>query len=289
MKEFKDKVAVITGAAAGIGRAIAEQCVREGMKVVLAGINEENLSRAEAELKALGGTVISVQTDVAKLSNVEGLAKKTLDTFGAVHLLVNNAGVGGGESSWETSWNTWEWMIGVNLWGVIYGIKVFTPIMLAQNTEGSIVNTASMAGLTSGGVAAPYAVTKHAVVALSEHLFLSLEQIKSLVKVSVLCPGFVKTNMPNAERNRPANLQDEPIEISPQAKAYREIMKSEIEKAMSPQQAADITFKAIREERFYILTHPDWIPLVKLRTDNLIRGENPINPLETFLNILSGG
>jgi NAD(P)-dependent dehydrogenase (short-subunit alcohol dehydrogenase family) len=125
VKEFKDKVAVITGAANGIGRGIAERCVREGMKVVLAGINEANLMKAEAEFKASGGTVVSVQTDVAKRGDVELLARKTLHVFGAVHLLVNNAGVGAGLSPWEATWNDWEWVIGVNLWGVIHWVKIF--------------------------------------------------------------------------------------------------------------------------------------------------------------------
>ena len=139
MKEFKDRVAVITGAASGIGRAIAERCAQEGMQVVLAGINEANLTKVEAELKATGATVISVQTDVAKQSDVEALAQRTLDAFGGVHLLVNNAGVGAGSSVWGSTWNDWEWVIGVNLWGVIHGVKVFTPIMLAQHDEGHMV------------------------------------------------------------------------------------------------------------------------------------------------------
>ena len=168
MKEFKGRVAVITGAASGIGRGIAERCVKEGMKVVLADINDADLAKTEAELRALGGEAISVRTDVAKRSDIEALAKKTLDTFGAVHLLFNNAGVEAGLTPWEATWNDWEWVIGVNLWGVIHGVKVFTPLMLAQNTECHIVNTASMAGLIAGSNCAPYIATKHAVVGLSE-------------------------------------------------------------------------------------------------------------------------
>ena len=208
MKEFKGKVAVITGASSGIGRGIAERCVQEGMKVVLAGINETNLVKAQSELKSAGGTAISVPTDVSKRSDVELLARKTLDAFGAVHLLVNNAGIPGRMSTWEATWNDWEWVIGVNLWGVINGVKVFTPLMLAQNTECHIVNTSSFAGLMAGYPGAPYAVTKHAVVALSECLYLELEQRNARIKVSVLCPGNVKTNINDFERNRPVALQE---------------------------------------------------------------------------------
>jgi NAD(P)-dependent dehydrogenase (short-subunit alcohol dehydrogenase family) len=181
-KEFKGKVAVITGGASGIGRGIAERCVREGMKVALFDIEEANLTKAETELKTLGGTVLGVRTDVSKRSDVELLARQALDAFGQVHLLFNNAGVGAGGAPWEATWNGWEWVIGVNLWGVIHGVKVFTPLMLAQNTECHIVNTSSAAGLIVGGGSAPYAATKHAVVALSESLYLTLQQRNSLVK-----------------------------------------------------------------------------------------------------------
>ena len=283
MKDFKDKVAVITGAASGIGRGIAERCVKEGMKVALADINEADLARAQAELNVSGGTVISVRTDVAKRGDVEALAKKTLDVFGAVHLLFNNAGVGAGSTPWEATWNDWEWVIGVNLWGVIHGVKIFTPLMLAQNTECHIVNTASIAGLIAGNPTATYTTTKHAVVALSETLYLALEERSALVKASVLCPGFVKTNIMGSGRNRPAELQDEPLEISSEVQARRDFMIAAIEAGMSPPQVADKVFKAIKEERFYILTHPENAPVIQLRLDNLLRGENPENPGEPLM------
>src|SRR5271165_1102239 len=181
MKEFAGKVAVITGAASGIGRAIAEWCVRAGMKVVLADIDDGPLNKTRAELEAMGGNVLCVRTDVSKRSDVESLARKAFDTFGSVHLLFNNAGVAAGGPPWEATWNDWEWVIGVNLWGVIHGVKVFTPLMMAQNTECHILNTSSSAGLTAGGISAPYSVTKHAVVALSESLYFALQQRNSLV------------------------------------------------------------------------------------------------------------
>src|SRR6266853_243800 len=215
MREFKNKVAVITGAASGIGRGIAERCVELGMKVVLADVEEASLAKTETDLKAAGGTVLAVKTDVSKRSDVELLARQTIDTFGEVHLLFNNAGVTADGAKWDATWNDWEWAIGVNLWGVVHGVKVFTPLMLAQNTECHIVNTSSMGGLVVGALFAPYWVTKHAVVALSENLHMSLQMQNSLIKVSVLCPGCVRTNIANAERNRPAELQNEPVEKSP--------------------------------------------------------------------------
>jgi NAD(P)-dependent dehydrogenase (short-subunit alcohol dehydrogenase family) len=286
MKEFNGKVAVITGAASGIGKSIAERCVREGMKTVLADIDEPNLTKAEGELKGLGGTVLAVKTDVSKRGDVELLARQAIDAFGQVHLLVNNAGIGVGGSPWEATWNDWEWAIGVNLWGVIHGVKVFTPIMLAQNTECHIVNTSSAAGLVVGGGSAPYSVTKHGVVALSESLYLALQQRKSLVKVSVLCPGLVRTNIVNAERNRPAHLRNEPVEMTPEMRVGLESMKAAFEAAMPSDQVADIVLDAVEREQFYILTHPEWTEVIQMRTDNLLRMENPRNPVETVLKLI---
>ena len=170
MKEFKGKVAVITGAASGIGRALADRCVQEGMKAVLADVEVEALAKTEASLKASGATVLAVQTDVSQARDVAALAQKTLEVFGAVHLLCNNAGVGTEAAIWESTLEVWEWVMGVNLWGVIHGVHAFVPLMLAQDTECHIVNTASMAGLISGPGLGTYKVTKHAVVSLSETL-----------------------------------------------------------------------------------------------------------------------
>jgi len=285
VREFKDKVAVITGAASGIGRAIAERCVGAGMRVVLADVHEADLTKAKTELKTAGGNVLAVRTDVSKRSDVELLARQTLDTFGQVHLLFNNAGVTADGAPWEATWNDWEWAIGVNLWGVIHGVKVFTPLMLAQNTECHIVNTSSTAGLIVGSMVAPYSVTKHAIVALSENLYLTLQQRNSLVKVSVLCPGFVQTNIASAERNRPAELQNEPVEQTPQMQASLNAFKAAIEAGVSPLQVADVVFEAIRKEQFYVLPSPEWIELIKLRTDNLLRLENPHSPVSMLAKL----
>jgi len=290
MKEFQGRVAVITGGASGIGRGIAEKCASEGMKLVLADIEEAPLAQAETELKTAGATVLAVRTDVSKRSDVERLASQTLDAFGKVHLLFNNAGVAAGGTPWEATWNDWEWVINVDLWGVIHGVKVFTPLMLAQNTECHIVNTASAAGLIAGALSAPYSVSKHGVVSLSESLYLALEQRNSLVKVSVLCPGLVRTNIFSNERNRPAELRDEPVAMTPERQAALAAMaafKATLDRAMLPLEVADIVFDAIRKERFYILTHPEWMEVVQLRTNRLLRMENPLSPAATVMKVMS--
>lgn len=286
MQEFQGKVAVITGAASGIGRGIAEKCISEGMKVVLADINEASLAKAEAELSALGGTMIAVKTDVSKRCDVELLADRAINAFGQVHLLFNNAGVSAGGVPWEATWNDWEWVINVNLWSVIHGVKVFTPLMLAQKTEGHIINTSSMAGLIVGSGSAPYAASKHAVVALSESLYLSLQEQNSLVKVSVLCPGLVRTNIVDAERNRPEDLCDEPVTRTPEILARQAAFKAAIEASMSPRQVADVVFDAIRAEQFYILPHPEYAEVIQLRTDKLLRLENPVSPYAVIAKLM---
>jgi NAD(P)-dependent dehydrogenase (short-subunit alcohol dehydrogenase family) len=215
------------------------------------------------------------------------LARQTLDAFGEVHLLFNNAGVGAGGSAWEATWNDWEWVIGVNLWGVIHGVKVFTPLMLAQNVECHIVNTASAAGLLVGSGSAPYATTKHAVVALSESLYLSLERRSALVKVSVLCPGLVHTNIANAESHRPAGLKNEPVEMTPERQAGLAALNAVIEAGMPPVQVADKVFDAIQKEKFYILTRPEWMEVIRMRTDSLLRLENPQDPGPTVAKLVN--
>ena len=277
MKEFKDKVAVITGAANGIGFGIAERCAQLGMKVVLAGINADNLSAAEEKLKPTGAIILSVQTDVSKRDDVEALAQKTLDTFGAVHLLVNNAGVGAGTSVWESTWEDWEWVVDVNLWGVIYGVKVFTPIMLAQEAESHIVNVASIAGLLPGHPCTPYQTTKYAVVGLTENLYYSLAEQNARVKVSLLCPGWVKTSILKSERNRPPGLQNKPgVIVNKRAalEAYREMQKA-LEAGISIEEVADHLFKALENEQFYVLTHPEYLLNIKERMENFLEQKNP--------------
>ncbi len=270
MKEFKEKVAVITGASSGIGFGIAERCAQEGMKVVLAGINLENLHKAEKALGHLDSELFSVQTDVSKREDIERLAEQVISKFGAVHLLVNNAGFGAGLSVWESSWDDWDWVMGVNLWGVIYGIKVFAPIMLEQGEPGHIVNTASIAGLLPQHPSAPCQVTKHAVIALTENLHYSLIQKKAQIRASVLCPGYVKTRIMEADRNRPKESENAPVELGPEQAAVLQYLKDKVDTGISPQEVAEVLFRAIKEDQLYVGTHPDLVPRVQERMNAII-------------------
>jgi NAD(P)-dependent dehydrogenase (short-subunit alcohol dehydrogenase family) len=283
MRDFKGKVAVITGAASGIGYGLAERCAQEGMKVVLAGINEGTLKRAEKEIKKTGVTTLVVKTDVSKASDVEALANKTLDAFGAVHLLFNNAGVANSGTVWGSTLADWQWVLGVNLWGVIYGIHFFVPIMLKQNTECHIVNTSSVAGLFVIPHPSPYTVSKHGVVIISEDLYRQLQQRDSSIGVSVLCPGGVKTNIISCDRNRPAELKNDTAEeqlgnLDPAIMAW---IQQGIKNGMAPAQVADIVFDAIKEKKFYIIPNAeDSKPLIRARMEDILQERNPTNPFD---------
>jgi NAD(P)-dependent dehydrogenase (short-subunit alcohol dehydrogenase family) len=277
MKDFQAKVAVVTGAASGIGRALAGKSAQEGMKVVLADVEESALKQAEAELKASGTQVLAVRTDVSQAGEVESLAKLAFTTYGAVHLLFNNAGISAGTTVWESSLADWQWVLGVNLWGVIYGIHSFVPRMLAQDSEGHIVNTASAAGLVSGAGGGIYKVSKHGVVTLSETLALELAARGARLKASVLCPEWVNTRILDAERNRPSALQNAPQEqaMSPEMAALGEVMRQFVQAALPPSQVAEMVFDAIRQEKFYILTHPTTKQGVQLRLEDIVQERMP--------------
>ena len=281
MKEFHGKVAVITGAASGIGRALAEKSAALGMKVVLADVEESALKQAEAELQASGAQVLAVRTDVSQADEVEALAQITFETYGAVHLLFNNAGVGAGTTVWESSLADWKWVLGVNLWGVIHGIHFFVPRMLAQESEGHIVNTASSAGLVASSGLGMYKVSKHGVVTLSETLALELAARGAKLKASVLCPEWVNTRILDAERNRPQAVQDAPQEqqMSPETAAMAEmviqVMRQLAQAGLPPSQVAEMVFDAIRQEKFYILTHPTTKQAVQLRMEAILQERVP--------------
>lgn len=279
MQDFKDKVAVVTGGASGIGFALAKYCANEGMKVVLADVEESALANAEKQLKEIGASVLSCQCDVSKAEDMDTLTQATMDKFGGVHLLFNNAGVAAGTSTWDSTIADWDWALGVNLWGVIHGIRKFVPIMLEQKTPCHIVNTASVAGLIAGPGLGIYKVTKHAVVSLSETLYYELGLTQANVNVSVLCPGFVKTRIHESDRNRPQDLQNEAVgDINAEVQGQIEEIKELIEAGMPPDDLAEIVFDAIRNEKFYILTHPEFREIADQRVSHIVADRNP--PLE---------
>ena len=279
MKEFKGKVAVITGGASGLGLAIAHRAAKEGMKLVLADVEQAALTRAEDELKRAGAEVIGVRTDVSKAADVGALAKKTLNTFGKVHLVCNNAGVGGIRlKAWEASVEDWQWVLGVNVWGVIHGVRTFTPIMLAQDEPCHMVNTASVAGLLSPSGMSVYNVSKHAVVTLSETLYQDLALAQAKLKVSVLCPAFVATGIWNSARNRPSELSAG-IDADEEKRRAEEV-RTVLEKGkLTPADVADMVFAAIEAEKFYILTHPKIKAVIETRMQDILLERNP-----TFTN-----
>ena len=280
MKTLKGRVAVVTGAASGIGRAMAERFAAEGMKVVLADVEVEPLSRAERSLRSAEAEVLAVPTDVSKGDQVDHLAQKAREAYGGVHVVCNNAGVGAtsGAPFWEMTRADWEWVLGVNLWGVINGMRTFTPLLLEQE-EGHIVNTASMAGLNTSapGSMGVYSVSKHAVVALSESLQVSLSIRRANVGVSVLCPAWVRTNISESVRNRPAEYRrDAQAELTPEAAAAIEYVKHLVATGTPPAEIATTVVDAIRKQRFYVLPHPEALPGVRQRMEDILKDRSPV-------------
>ena len=289
MKEFRDKVAVVTGAASGIGRALAQRFAREGMKVVLADVEQVALDRAASEVAAAGVPTLAVRTDVSQAAEVERLAQAALEKFGAVHVVCNNAGVMVSAPSWMHTVADWEWVLGVNLWGVIHGVRVFTPILLSQGVEGHIVNTASIAGTVAGPGGAAYNVSKFGVVALSETLHHELTMLGSQVHVSVLCPGFVNTRIADAERNRPAALSETAPKM-PGAEEMEQLGRQLLAAGAPPDTVADVVFEAVRDERFYLLPHPEWKQFIRARMEDLLAERTPTSgSLEEVLTRVKGG
>jgi NAD(P)-dependent dehydrogenase (short-subunit alcohol dehydrogenase family) len=256
MRQFKDRVAVVTGAASGIGRAMAGRFAAEGMRVVLADIEQDALNRAVDELRRDGATAIGVRTDVAQAASVETLADVTVGEFGAVHLLCNNAGVGIGTDFAKIPLKVWDWVLGVDLWGVIHGCRTFLPLLLEQD-EAHIVNTSSMAALNGHPLGlAPYTVAKAGVLGLSQNLFFELAATTGgRVGVSVLIPGLTRTRIFESARNRPADVAvPSPSSF---AKTSQASVASALGDALDPDKVADVVFDGIREQRFYLLPHPE--------------------------------
>ena len=267
-------MAVITGGASGIGRALARRFAAEGMKVVLADRDEAGMRALEAELAEGGSEVLPVLYDTSMEPSMQALAQATLERFGAAHVLCNNAGVGGKGDPWTGPISTWEWVVGINLYGVVHGIRAFLPIMQDQG-EGHIVNTASMAGLMALPGFAPYNATKTAVVAISEGLFMELKGLGSPIGVSVLCPGFVKTNLMAGQQWQDHLGAEPPATQNPIVSAVDEMLRQGVENGIAPEDVADQVVAAIRADQFWILTHPEMRHMGVERMQRAEAQENP--------------
>ncbi|HTY16651.1 MAG TPA: SDR family NAD(P)-dependent oxidoreductase [Myxococcota bacterium] len=279
MQEVEGKVAVITGAASGIGRAMARVFGAAGMRVALADVEAGALREARAEIAADGVEAAAFACDVSQADAVRKLAEDALSAFGRIHVVCNNAGVFCGGTTWGTSVNDYEWILRVNVWGVIHGLRTFVPILLEQNEPAHVVNTASMAGLTTGPLTAAYFMSKHAAVALSESLFHELAMRPGCpVGVSVLCPELVRTRIFEAERNRPPHLKRDAAEDLPEeTKQLETTVGSFASLGVDPRVLAERTLAAIREDRFWILPPEGdpWRVAARLRNRSIDDGANP--------------
>ena len=279
---FAGKTAVLTGAGSGFGLECARIGARKGMNLVLVDVQQEALDKAEAEMKAAGVKVLARKVDVSDAAQMEALAAEVKATFGAPHFVFNNAGVGSGGLVWENTVADWQWVLGVNVWGVIHGVRLFTPMMLEAakadpSFEGHIVNTASMAGLLAPPNMGIYNVSKHAVVSLSETLYQDLKLVSDQVSASLLCPFFVPTGISHSERNRPAAMADQPLTAS------QKIGQAMTDKAVSSGKvtAVDVAqkvFDAIAADQFYIFSHPQALGSVQVRMEDVMQARNPTDP-----------
>lgn len=276
MEELSGKSAVVTGGASGIGLAMGRAFAAEGMNVVLADIEDGALETAVADIRAGAPDVevVGLRCDVSDPDQVDGLRDEAVARFDAVHVVCSNAGVSTGGPVWEHSLEDWKWVLGVNLWGVIHGIRSFAPLLIDQG-EGHIVNTASMAGLTSPPFMAIYNVSKHAVVTLTETLHADLQLAgASGVGTSVLCPGWVQTRIHEAGRNRPEGTA--PPEVVGGDEGLAEIIGSLIADGLDPTDVAAQVVDAVHTGRFYVLTHPDWKPMISGRVERIVAEEPPL-------------
>ncbi|MCA3001208.1 MAG: SDR family oxidoreductase [Burkholderiales bacterium] len=294
MQVFSNRVAVITGAGSGFGREFALTAAGLGMRLVLADIQPGPLDETKKLVGAKGATAVTAVCDVSKAADVESLAALALSSFGGVNLLFNNAGVGSGGLVWENTVKDWDWVLGVNVWGVIHGVRVFTPLMLEQakadpEYEGHIVNTASMAGLLSPQLMGAYNVSKHAVVALSETLYHDLGAVQAQgqdsaeghgrrLDCSVLCPAFVPTGISQSHRVRPSALLNDDSPTASMKLAQSMTHKAVSSGKLTAADVSRITFDAIRNQRFYIITHPKIMATVQMRLDDIAQQNNPRDP-----------
>ena len=282
ISDFKGKTAVLTGGASGFGLECARIGASLGMNLVIVDVQADALKQAHDELKSLGATVMAKKVDVSNADAMQGLASAVFERFGAPHFVFNNAGVGAGGLVWENTVADWEWLLGVNLWGVIHGVRLFTPMMLEAakqdpHYQGHIVNTASMAGLLTPPNMGIYNVTKHAVVSLTETLYQDLKLVSDQVSASVLCPYFVPTGINNSERNRPDALKPQvvtPSQLIGQAMSNKAVSSGKVSAA----QVAQMVFDAMLADQFYIYSHPKALGNAQTRFDAIVHGHNPPDP-----------
>ena len=274
MRVLKGKVAVITGGASGIGRAMAERFGREGVKLVIADIQQDAIERAVADLKASGVEAIGVRTDVSRFADVEALAQATLTAFGKVHLVVNNAGVSITGPTWEMSLDDWRWVHGVNVWGVIHGVKAFVPILIRQGEPGHVINTASLAAFSGTGEHAPYCSSKAACLSISQSLYSELIAAGTRIGVSVVCPGVVTTDMHRSWRNRPAG--DQPwSDREWNDPAHRLDSERFQGHGVAPERIAEATLDAVFADRFYVFYGEGARPYLEKALVPIVEAENP--------------
>jgi NAD(P)-dependent dehydrogenase (short-subunit alcohol dehydrogenase family) len=276
--DFAGKTAVVTGAASGIGRGLADRFASEGMNVVVADIEVAALDAAAGEIRSSGADVLAVQTDVSDRGSVDALAAAAIERFGIPHVVCNNAGVSGNFGPiWETTSKDWDWVLGVNLMGVVHGIQAFVPAMVESGQQGHVVNTSSVLGLSTGG-GSIYSTTKHAVTRLTEGLWYDLRAAESSVSASVLCPGLIATQIVTAGRNRPDHLRND-VSEQIQAAIDQRMQAAQaffLESGMPPAEVAVMVVDAIRDDRFYVLTHPEMIlGQVQSRMDGILAGSPP--------------
>ena len=279
---FAGKTAVLTGAGSGFGLECARIGAARGMNLVLVDVQQEALDKAAAELTAAGARVLARKVDVSDAAQMEALAAEVKATFGAPHFVFNNAGVGAGGLVWENSVADWQWVLGVNVWGVIHGVRLFTPMMLEAAKadpayEGHIVNTASMAGLLAPPNMGIYNVSKHAVVSLTETLYQDLALVSDQISASLLCPYFVPTGIGHSERNRPKGLEGQPLTASQkigQAMTDKAVGSGKVTAA----EVAQKVFDAMASGQFYIYSHPQALGSVQVRMEDVVQGRNPTDP-----------
>lgn len=277
LTEFRGRVAVVTGAASGIGRALCDRFAREGMKLVMADVERDRLTQAAAELEGRGTEVLAVRTDVSRADDLSHLRDETLERFGAVHVLCNNAGVFAGGLTWDAIATDWEWVLGVNLYGILHGVRAFVPFMLEQNQPGHIVNTCSMAGLINMPLSGAYSVSKHAALSLTETLYHELRIKQSPVGVSALCPELIRTRIGHSERNRPAHLKRPEGSGTPEQTLVEQAIQSSTAGGLDPSVMAERVFEGIREDRFYLLADEgtSWDRACLARLEDIRLRRNP--------------